>query len=302
MVRVFLVTVFLLGAAVLSYRPIRLRTVVALGLGQGCTVERALESSSHPERIRKVKDRILAASKKIDEDGPYAQWETPDGRYWIPARNQYALPFNLAEQDLDIYTLGPVHVKPGDVVLDCGANVGIYTRRALKAGAKVVVAIEPAPENIEVLRRNFPQEIEQGRVIVYPKGVWDKDDELVLHHDDDNSAADRFLLNEEGGKTNHSSDEKLPLTTIDKLVLALKLDRVNFIKMDIEGAEVRAINGARETIAKNHPRMALSTYHHANHPVEVPKAVYAAWSGYTTLCGPCEEVGWRVRPNVLLFY
>jgi FkbM family methyltransferase len=252
--------------------------------------------------MRRVKDRILSASKKVAEAGPYALWSTPDGPYWIPVRNQYTLPFNLAEQEIDIYTLGPVHVKPEDVVMDCGANVGVYTRKALNAGAKRVIAIEPAPENIGVLERNFAAEIRQGRVTVYPKGVWDKEDTLILHENPDNSAADSFVLNPGRGKKTHASDEKLPVTTIDHLVAELGLDRVDFIKMDIEGAEVRAVRGARNTIARDHPRMALSAYHRPSDPDEIPNAVHAAWSGYTMLCGPCETEGWRVRPDVLLFY
>jgi FkbM family methyltransferase len=250
-----------------------------------------------------VKDRILSASKEVAQVGPYAQWSTPDGLYWIPVRNQYTLPFNLAEQEIDIYTLGPVHVKPGDVVMDCGANVGVYTRKALNAGAKLVIAIEPAPENIDVLERNFATEIRQRRVIVYPKGVWDKEDTLIFHEHSDDSAADSFVINlERDKKTAHASDKKLPVTTIDHLVAELGLDRVDFIKMDIEGAEVRAVRGARKTIARDHPRMALAAYHRPSDPVELPNAVHAAWSGYTMLCGPCAAVGWRVRPDVLLFY
>jgi len=89
-------------------------------------------------------------------------------------------------------------VRSGDVVLDCGANVGVYTRDALDSGAKLVVAIEPAPENIECLRRNFAPEVAAGRVIVYPKGVWDKDDFLTLNVDPNNSAADSFLIQRKG--------------------------------------------------------------------------------------------------------
>ena len=137
---------------------------------------------------------------------------------------------------------GENFVRPGDVVLDCGANIGVFVREALDAGAKTVVAIEPAPENIECLRRNFKSDIDAGRVIVYPKGVWDKDDFLTLHVDDHNSAADSFVINP---KDSHESDQKLPLTTIDKLVAELNLQSVDFIKMDIEGAEVKALKGGR---------------------------------------------------------
>ncbi|MEP7365208.1 MAG: FkbM family methyltransferase [Acidobacteriota bacterium] len=305
MIRKFALLLLVLAALVCLYKPTRLGAIAAMGMGQGCTSERAMDASAHTARILAAKDRILAASKKVAEDPPYVQWSTPDGNYWIPARKHgdFALPFNLAEEEVGLYSAGPVHIKEGDIVLDCGANVGVYTRRALKAGARIVVAIEPAPQNIEVLKRNFASEIEQGRVIVYPKGVWDKDDMLVLHQHSDNSAADSFVINQEKDKSDtHSADEKLPLTTIDKLAAELNLDRVDFIKMDIEGAEVKALNGARETLAKFHPRMALSTYHDPTHPVEVPKAVHEGWSGYTQICGPCTEVSWRVRPDVLLFY
>jgi FkbM family methyltransferase len=167
----------------------------------------------------------------------------------------------------------------------------------LAAGASKVVAIEPAPENIECLRRNFKDEIAAGRVIVYPKGVWDKDDILPLEVDPNNSAADSFLIRREGA----SEVRGVPLTTIDKLVAELKLERVDFIKMDIEGAETRAITGGRETIAKYHPRMSLSAYHAPDHPQKIPQMVRAVWSGYKVECGPCAEANHAVRPDVLYF-
>ena len=66
---------------------------------------------------------------------------------------------------------------------------------------------------------------------------------LTLHIDDHNSAADSFLFHP---KDSHETDQKFPLTTIDKLVAELNLPRVDFIKMDIEGAEVKALHGAPE--------------------------------------------------------
>ena len=65
-----------------------------------------------------------------------------------------------------------------------------------------------------------------------------------MNIDDHNSAADSFVINP---KDAHATGEKLPLTTIDKLVAELNLPRVDFIKMDIEGAEVKALHGGRKT-------------------------------------------------------
>ena len=112
------------------------------------------------------------------------------------------LAHNLAEQERRIYMAGSVNVNAGDTVLDCGANVGVFTRVALAAGAKQVVAIEPAPDNVACLRRNFASEIAAGRVIVYPKGVWDKDDVLVLHAEPPKFRARQFRHELEGSHRN----------------------------------------------------------------------------------------------------
>jgi FkbM family methyltransferase len=171
--------------------------------------------------------------------------------------------------------------------------------QALHAGAGVVVAIEPAPENIECLRRNYSREIAAGRVIVYPKGVWDKDDFLTLNVDSHNSAADSFVLHPDGAQ---ATGQKLPLTTIDKLVAELGLPKVDFIKMDIEGAEPNALRGARGTLERWHPKLSISAYHKPNDPVEIPQVIRAAWSGYQQECGPCAEANAHIRPDILWFH
>jgi FkbM family methyltransferase len=294
-----LFVIVLFAIAVMFSPPIRLSALVLAGRSPVCPLNKAVHAEENQKRQIEIKDEILKASKVINKDDKYEQWETPKGTYWIAAGSRYVLPFNLAEQERRIYGAGENFVRPGDVVLDCGANIGVFVTESLKAGAKTVVAIEPAPENIECLRRNFKDEIASGRVIVYPKGVWDKDDFLTMNIDDHNSAADSFVINP---KDAHATGEKLPLTTIDKLVAELNLPSVDFIKMDIEGAEVKALHGGRESIAKYHPRMALSVYHEPDHPVEVPKAAKEAWSGYTVECGPCAVANARIRPDILYFH
>ncbi len=55
----------------------------------------------------------------------------------------------LAQQDRDIYGDDRLGVRQGDIVFDCGAHIGVYTRKALSAGAKLVVAVEPTPVLVE---------------------------------------------------------------------------------------------------------------------------------------------------------
>lgn len=298
--RIWLVVALLavVGVAAYSYPPVRLSALVLLGRSPDCPLGKAVWSAGNLRRQIELKDEILKASRRLttDERG-FRQWETPHGLFWIPDGSDYVLPFNLAEQARQIYGVGERGVRKGDIVLDCGANVGVYTRVALEAGARLVVAIEPAPENIECLRRNFAEEAASGRVVIYPKGVWDQDALMTLHVDPHNSAADSFLIE----RTGDQPVEKVPLTTIDKLVAELKLERVDFIKMDIEGAEVKALEGGRRTLERFHPRMAISVYHAPDHPRTVPAAARAAWSNYTVECGDCAEANGRIRPDILFF-
>lgn len=284
-------------AVVAAYSPTRYGALVLLGRGQGCPIENAARIQSHHRTVTRYKDEILAAAKLLETDpAGFKLYDTPMGRYWIPKGSEYVLPFNLAEEKSAIYFDGAHNIQPGDIVLDCGANVGVFTRGALAKGASKVIAIEPGPENVECLRRNFKEEILAGRVIVYPKGVWDKDDELELNVDPENSAADSFVIKRTGART-----VKVPLTTIDKLTGELGLSKIDFIKMDIEGAEPNALDGAAAILKRDKPRLSISAYHAADHPVTIPAKVRAARGDYAVKCGPCNAVGWTVRPDILYF-
>ena len=227
------------------------------------------------------------------QDGIFELVRTPAGPYWIPNRDIDTLAETLVEQQNDVYE-GPVGVRAGDVVLDCGANVGAYTRHALDKGAKVVVAIEMAPESLECLRHNLEREVTGGRVIIYPKGVWNKDDELQLSTGDDWASTASSVVLDRGKR-----GPKVPLTTIDKLVAELQLPRVDFIKMDIEGAEMPALEGARDTVRRFHPRMAISVEHRPTDPDQIPGIVHGLWPDYVSECGPCANVNGSIQPDVL---
>jgi FkbM family methyltransferase len=289
----------LLGVAVYFFaEPLRLSALAAVGRTNGCPYDKALASAEHERELTRVKDRIVAGSRLVRKDRNYHLWDTPHGSYWITEGSDYMLHYNLAEQECNIYGSGERAVKPGDIVLDCGANVGVFTREALAHGARLVVAIEIAPENIECLRRNLDQEVKSGRVIIYPKGVWDKDDVLTLKVAPGNSPADSVVIQQPGAQ----AGPQVPLTTIDKIVDELKLERVDFIKMDIEGAERNALAGARQALARFHPRLSLASYHRPDDPEALPKAAREGWPGYRMEYGPCADVKTYIRPDVLYFY
>ena len=204
-----------------------------------CSRMQAWRALLQRQSLDKTVHAIKAASFKIGSDSEgFENWRTPQGEYWIPALTRSALSSLEYQQQIGLYTALPTPVLPGDIVLDGGAHVGVFTRVALKAGAKLVVAIEPAPENVECLRRNFRREIADGRVIIYAKGIWDKEDILPMFLNR-NSAGDSFVQDRDPG----AGMINLPLTTVDVLVAELQLPRVDFVKLDIKGAEVQAFMG-----------------------------------------------------------
>jgi hypothetical protein len=141
-------------------------------------------------------------------------------------------------------------------------------------------------------------EIASGRVIVIPEGVWDKEGTLPFHMDPLNSAGNSLLADKvKGGVT-----IDVPLTTIDKLVERLKLERVDFIKMDIEGAEPNALRGGAATLGKHKPRMAICAYHTPTDPENVLALARELQPAYLNECMKCQDLGFRIQPQTLLFY
>jgi FkbM family methyltransferase len=236
--------------------------------------------------------KLREQSRLIKETDGLELWQTPLGEFWNPRGNN--LFYALAEQSLRNYGDGPYRVKPGDIVLDCGANVGDFIREALSAGAKTVVAIEPVPRNVECLNRTFSREIAAGRVLVVQKAVWNKAGtmKIALH---DNSLLDSLTA---VGNAQATGYLDVPLITIDALVSELNLPRVDFIKMDIEGAEPEALQGAQRTLVSFRPRMSIATEHSPGEYAEVMKAVLSA-GPYGDICGPCRRDGLKFFPEVV---
>lgn len=247
-----LIGLILIANVVIHYPTLRALGFALSGKSQ-CSPWQVMKGQRYLSRRNTAAEEIARGMRLVRSQESYRLWETRSGAFWAPARTGRAFVEQLAEQEYGLYSSGRHSVRPGDVVLDCGASLGAFTRTALSAGAATVVAIEPAPDVVESLRRTFANEIKTGQVIVYPKGVWDKKDRLALRQSE-NSIGDSVVV-----KVVPPSSVEIELTTIDDLVAELKLPRVDFIKMDIEGAEKQALAGGRSTIRRFRPRLAVAS-------------------------------------------
>ncbi len=297
-VRWIVILLIIAGVGYSYSATVRMGLYSLTGRSPECTFGRALEVPGELEQQIGLKERLLSESRKMEDNlNGYSRWHTPEGDFWIPATSAATLHFDLAEQARKIYGSGEQAVKLGDVVFDCGANIGLFTSIALRAGARRIIAVEPSPENLECYRRNFSGAIDEGKIVLIPKGVWDKEDTLTLYVDPNDSKTASFMLKPKGAE----GKIQVALTTIDKIVADIGLEKVDFIKLDIEGSESNALRGAARTIKRFKPRISVAAYHNAEDPRRIAEAISATRTDYKRECGPCLEMNNGVRPMVLWF-
>ena len=203
-------------------------------------------------------------------------WETPLGRFWGSERDGRELDLLTLEQSVGgIYEQRQVSVRRGDVVIDVGAHLGTFTRIALQRGARLVVAVEPDPVNADCFARTFATEIADGRVQLVKAAAWHSSGSLQFEVG--NASQTGHVA---GAQTDRAVTVRA--VTLDEMIEELKLDRVDFIKMDIEGAERHALAGARRLLAAHKPRLAICIYHAPDDPEVVPRVVRSANRTYET--------------------
>ncbi len=224
--------------------------------------------------------------------------ETELGKFWL-STGKDSLAWLVWEIRVQrVYESGEVAIRPGDTVIDCGAHVGVFSKYALRRGAGRVIAIEPAPGNLAFLDINLAEEISAGRVSVVRAGVWDENTRLTFFHSDQASGMDSFLK----GPPNATKLERVQVFPLDEIVEQLQLKRVDFIKMDIEGSERRALRGASRTIERFKPRMALCSYHSADDAKVIPAIVKGIEPGYQIHAKDVAMMAGELRTKVLFFH
>ena len=135
-------------------------------------------------------------------------------------------------------------VFPGCTVLDVGANIGFYTLLAAKRGARVF-AIEADPLNATMLRHHVKINGFENRVTIFEMAATDCEQPVVLYRHP-------FNLGESNIVEKGAPSGQIQGRTID----SLGLPPIGICKMDIEGAELSALLGMKETLTRS-PRMKL---------------------------------------------
>ncbi len=147
-------------------------------------------------------------------------------------------------------------VKPGWVVLDVGSNFGYYALLfANLVGAQGCVhSFEPDSSNYGRLTRNI--EVNGlTNIRTFQVGVGDRCGEASLILPPSGNPAEIRL-----GSGSEQGSKSVSVTTLDHHVDAEKLERVDFIKLDVEGFELRVLQGGKKTLRRFRPKMMIETH------------------------------------------
>jgi FkbM family methyltransferase len=144
-------------------------------------------------------------------------------------------------------------VRPGDYVIDIGANIGLYTKHLslLTGPSGKVISIEPLSQNVAVLecvikKLNLKNvEILHGAVASTPgRG------EVYVP---ETGTFEGFYLARFAKEGDKGERQLVEVFTLDQLLKQGKLDRVDFIKCDVEGAELEVLKGATTLLLHSNP-------------------------------------------------
>lgn len=157
----------------------------------------------------------------------------------------------LGTRELPVQTVLASQVGPGDVVYDIGGNIGFFSLISARLAGEGghVYAFEPLPENVDCLRRNLRTNGFENCTIL----------DLALS---DRSGQDDLLLSKESGGSTISVEDRPPdfagtltvrVATADALVESGEIRPPDFVKLDVEGAEMQVLRGMKSVIETYRP-------------------------------------------------
>ncbi|MCL2485710.1 MAG: FkbM family methyltransferase [Endomicrobia bacterium] len=174
------------------------------------------------------------------------------------------------------HTIPKIKVSAGDYVIDGGAYVGdtslYFAHEAGKEGK--VFSFEFLKEGLETMKVNLSKNPKYApQIQIVQNALWKNSQEKLYVS---GSGAGTKVSMQKNGKYN----DIVSTLSIDDFVESNKIEKIDFIKLDIEGAELEALYGAKNVITKFKPKLAICIYHDFKHYYSVPEYINSLKLGY----------------------
>lgn len=201
----------------------------------------AVRAKKYITKITEEKDFLLVSLKDYDKPLFFPKS--------MPIRSLYqCISETYNQNDWHYYEVDETKVGMNDTVVDCGAAEGMFAFSVIDR-CKKVYAIEPLPAFIDSMKNTFS---ENNKFELIQNALSDSAGTAYMNEQDiSSSVSDQGTL-------------QVALQTIDNLFYEKNID-VHYLKADLEGFEIMMMKGAEKTIKKNKPKIAITTYHVADH-------------------------------------
>jgi len=145
-------------------------------------------------------------------------------------------------------------INKNDVVLDIGAHIGIFSIfAAKKAKNGKIYSFEPLKNNYILLKKNLKINGIKN-VIPINKAVSNKTSKKMINISNSNTGSSSFVLDE------HSGSIIVQTTSLQKIISDHKLTKINFLKMDVEGAEYEILSNCTKNVLKKIDKISMEVH------------------------------------------
>jgi len=160
------------------------------------------------------------------------------------------------------------------IVIDGGAHNGEFSLISAFLGAKKVYAFEPLSGTREILLKNISLNGLNKKIEVVPLALGNEIKKVPLF----------FNFLGDGSATIYDNSkrysEEINVTKLDSFFKIKGIKRIDFIKLDVEGAEGETLMGAREVITQFKPVLSISAYHNPDDKIRIPKIIKSMRNDY----------------------
>jgi len=170
----------------------------------------------------------------------------------------------------------PISVSSGDYVLDgggCWGDTALYFSDKVGSEGKVFT-FEFVPRNLDMMRKNLELNPSlKSRIEILDSALWRTSGESLSYHE--NGPGSRVDKDQQDSKAS-----QVKTISIDDFVSQNEVAKLDFIKMDIEGAELPALQGAEKVLRCFKPKLAICVYHSLNDFFDIPEYLYSLGLNY----------------------
>lgn len=199
-------------------------------------------------------DRIANRIEYAVRDGRQVADLRGEARYLVPRTGDWIWQSQLVEPHAMAGYFARGEPAAGAIVFDAGAYCGEFSLIAARLVGPTgrVIAFEPDPINRKLLERNL-RAAQVDNVVIYPGGLWERTGEVEF------AVAGDYYSGVPAAGLKLAANTRVPMLSLPDA--AQRFGRPDFVKMDIEGAELETIAGATGWLREQNVKFAIASYH-----------------------------------------